>query len=68
MGDLVFLYDNKYLEHHGKFQMHWLGPYVIIFVSKTGEVKLDNLNGKTMEGLINSSWLKLYRDSHTFVH
>jgi hypothetical protein len=26
-GDLVLLYDNIYLQHPGKFKMHWLGPY-----------------------------------------
>jgi hypothetical protein len=37
-GDLVFLYDNKFLQHPGKFQMHWLGPYVIRFVTEAGVV------------------------------
>jgi hypothetical protein len=35
-GDLVLLYDNKFLQHPGKFQMHWLGPYVIRFVTDAG--------------------------------
>jgi hypothetical protein len=26
-GDLVLLYDKRYLQHPGKFKMHWLGPY-----------------------------------------
>jgi hypothetical protein len=26
-GDLVLVYDNKFLQHPGKFIMHWLGPY-----------------------------------------
>jgi hypothetical protein len=29
VGDLVLLYDNKFMQHPGKFQMHWLRPYVI---------------------------------------
>jgi hypothetical protein len=29
VGYLVLLYDNKYLQHPGKFHMHYLGPYVI---------------------------------------
>ena len=28
-GDLVLLYDNKFLKHLGKLQMHWLGPYLV---------------------------------------
>jgi hypothetical protein len=26
-GDLVLLYDSKYLQHPGKIRMHFLGPY-----------------------------------------
>jgi hypothetical protein len=37
-GDLVFLYDKKFSQHLGKFHMHWLGPYVIIFVIDTSVV------------------------------
>jgi hypothetical protein len=66
MGDLVFLYDNKFLQHPGKFQMHWLGPYVIRFVTEAGVVQLEKLNGETMEGIINGSRLKLYRDKSCF--
>jgi len=32
-GDLVLLYDNKYLQHLGKLKMHCLGPYQIKFVT-----------------------------------
>jgi hypothetical protein len=28
-GDLLLLYDSKYLQHPGKLRMHWLGPYEI---------------------------------------
>jgi hypothetical protein len=68
IGDLVLLYDNKFLQHLGKFQMHWLGPYVIKFVTNVGVVQLEKLNGEVVEGLVNGSWLKLYRDSHNFAH
>jgi hypothetical protein len=27
VGDMVLLYDSKYLQHPGKLRMHWLGPY-----------------------------------------
>jgi hypothetical protein len=28
-GDLVLVYDSKYLQHPGKLRMHWLGPYEV---------------------------------------
>jgi hypothetical protein len=42
-GYLVLLYYNKYLQHLGKFRMHWLGPYVLKFVTDGGVVKLQDL-------------------------
>ena len=27
VGDLVLLYDSKFMKFPGKFCMHWLGPY-----------------------------------------
>ena len=27
IGDLILLYDNKFIKFLGKFQTHWLGPY-----------------------------------------
>jgi hypothetical protein len=36
VGDLVLLYDNKYMQHPGKFRMHWLGPYVIQQLTEIG--------------------------------
>jgi hypothetical protein len=38
VGDLVLLYNNKFMQHIGKFRMNWLGPYVIQHVM---EVVLD---------------------------
>jgi hypothetical protein len=51
-----------------KFQMHWLGPYVITFVTEAGVVQLEKLNGESMEGMVNDSQLRLYNDSHASVH
>jgi hypothetical protein len=39
-GDLVLLYDSKYLQYLGKLRMHWLGPYQIKFVTDGGVVQL----------------------------
>jgi hypothetical protein len=48
--------------------MHCLVAYVIIFVTNASEVQLEKLNGEFVEGLVNGSQLKLYRDNHTFAH
>jgi hypothetical protein len=37
-GDLVLLYDNKFLQHPSKFRMHWLGPYEVNIVTDGGSV------------------------------
>jgi hypothetical protein len=44
-GDLVLLYDNKFLQHPGKFRMHWLGPYEVNTVTDGGSVQLKDLGG-----------------------
>jgi hypothetical protein len=60
-GDLVFLYDSKALQHPGKLRMHWLGPYEVKVVTDGGVVQLKDLAGADLIGMINKSWLKLYR-------
>jgi hypothetical protein len=37
-GDLVLLYNIKFLQHPGKFRMHWLGPYEVKYVTDGGYV------------------------------
>ena len=37
-GDLVFLYDSKFLKHPSKLQMHWLGPYLVQSITSGGVV------------------------------
>jgi hypothetical protein len=32
-GDLVLLYDNKFMKHLGKFKTHWLGPFEVVYVT-----------------------------------
>lgn len=38
VNDLVLLYGSKFTKFLGKFQMHWLGPYVIKKITDEGEV------------------------------
>jgi hypothetical protein len=68
VGDLVLLHDSKFMQHPGKFCMHWLGPYVIQHVIKAGVVQLETLNGDAMGGMVNVSRLKLYIDGRPSVH
>jgi hypothetical protein len=44
-GDLVLVYDNKFLKHPGKFKIHWLGPYEVVYVIEGGDAQLKTLNG-----------------------
>jgi hypothetical protein len=37
-GDLVLLYENNFLQHLGKFRMHWIGPYEVMTVADRGSV------------------------------
>ena len=64
-GDLVLLYDSKFVKFPGKFKTHWLGPYQIQQVTDGGAVQLSKLNGELVPTLINGSRLKLYSDSHS---
>jgi hypothetical protein len=62
-GDLVLLYDSKFMKHPEKFRTHWLGPYEVAHVTEVGAAQLKNLNGEWKEGLVNGSRLKLYYDN-----
>ena len=64
IGDLVLLYDSKFIKFPGKFKTHWLGPYQIQHVTEGGVVQLSQLNGEFLPTWINGSRLKLYSDSH----
>ena len=64
-GDLVLLYDSKFVKFPGKFKTHWLGPYQIQQVTEGGVVQLSKLNGELVPTLINGSRLKPYSDSHS---
>ena len=40
-GDLVLLYDSKFMKNPGKLQMHWLGPYLANSIASGGVVQLQ---------------------------
>ena len=60
-GDLVLLYDSKFMKHPGKLQMHWLGPYLVHSITFGGVVQLQQLDGAVLPTLINWSWFNPYR-------
>jgi hypothetical protein len=35
-GDLVLVYDKKFMKHPGKFKTHWLGSYEVAYVTEGG--------------------------------
>jgi hypothetical protein len=54
-GDLVLVYDNKFMKHLGKFRTHCLGAYEVTYVTEGGATQLNTLNGEWKEGLENGS-------------
>jgi len=62
-GDLVLLYKSEFFKHPGKFQKHWLGPFVIRKFTDVGVVQLETLQGESHGSLFNGSRLNLYTDS-----
>ena len=62
-GDLVLMYDSKFVRFPGKFCMHWLGPYQVRHVTKGGVANLARLDGTMLPTMVNGSRLKLYRDN-----
>ena len=65
IGDLVLLYDSKFVKFPGKFKTHWLGPYQIQQVTNGGAVQHNKLNGELLPTFINGSRLKIYSASHS---
>ena len=64
IGDLVLMYDNKFMRFPGKFCMHCLGPYQVRHVTKGGAASLAKSDGTILPTMVNGSRMKLYRDNH----
>jgi hypothetical protein len=62
-GDLVLLYENKFMKHPGKFKTHWLGWFKVSHVIEGGVVQLKSLNIEWKDGLVYGSQLKLPHNS-----
>ena len=61
--ELVFLYDNQFVCHPGKFHKHWWGPYIVKEITDGGAVHLAMLRRDYLPGYVNGSRLKPYRDN-----
>ena len=57
----MLLHDNKFSKHPGKLQMHWLGPYVINFITKGGTIQLQNSDGTMPPRLVSGSQMNPYK-------
>ena len=62
VNDLVFLYDIKFTMFSSKFQIYWLGPYVVKEITDGDAVQLMKLNGEFFPGRVNGSRLNLYTE------
>ena len=60
-GDLVLLYDNKFMNHPGKLQLYWLGSYIVNSITSGGAIQLQQLDGAMLPNIVNGSKLKPYR-------
>ncbi|KAH9310224.1 hypothetical protein KI387_038135 [Taxus chinensis] len=60
VGQMVLLYDSKFLHHLGKLKVHWLGPYVITHILESGAFQLEELDGTWLPSYFNRSRLKPY--------
>ena len=64
---LVLLYESKFLKNPDKIKTHWLGPYVVIQITKGGTLQLDKLDGTPFKGMVNGIRLNPYQDIHDLV-
>ena len=63
VGDLVLLYDSRFMKFPGKLQIHWLGPYIIDEIHSNGSAQLKDFEGTKIPTRINGYRLKLYHQS-----
>lgn len=60
-NDLVLLYDSRFQNFPGKFQVRWHGPYKVIDCYPNGSVQLEDFSGIKLPTRINGYRLKLYQ-------
>ena len=61
-GDLVLKWDARREDSakHGKFDHIWYGPFKVTASEGKNSFLLENLDGKTLNALINERYLKHY--------
>lgn len=52
-GDLVLVYDSRYMLFPGKLHTHWIGPYRVTKVWDNGSLSLTTLGGQPLDTHIN---------------
>ena len=62
VGGLVLLYNSNFFKHPKKLKSHWLGPYMVAYITDVGAVKLHKLDRTLVIGMVNGSRLKPYYD------
>ncbi|XP_059068438.1 uncharacterized protein LOC131858957 [Cryptomeria japonica] len=60
-SDWALLYDSRFQDFKGKFQIRWLGPYEIKKVYDNGVVYLCTVDSERRALLVNGHCLKLYK-------
>ena len=56
----MLLYDSKFTKHPSKLQMHWLGLYVINFITKGGAVQSQQLYEAMLPNFMHANRLNPY--------
>ena len=59
MGDLVLLYNSRFIFFGGKLLSKWEGPYVVEEVYHSGAIKINNFKGKNSR-VVNGKRIKHY--------
>lgn len=49
------LYDNKLLKFHGKLQIHWLEPFIVVEVKESRVFEFTQLDGVLLSGCVNGA-------------
>jgi len=55
------LFDSKFKDFQGKFQIHWLGSYEIEKVFSNGVVRIRTIDESKTPLLVNGHRLKIYQ-------
>jgi hypothetical protein len=60
VGELVLLYDSRYMHFPGKLHTRWLGPYIVHAVFHNGSVQVGTLDGEIFPVRVHFDRLKKY--------